>query len=80
MDTRADFGVLNQLAQQSDGKFETLENYKRLLDEIAIRKDISTMQFADSGYTSLIDWIWIFVIIIILFGTEWFLRRWWGGY
>lgn len=80
MDTRADFGVLNQLAQQSDGKFETLENYKRLLDVIAARKDISTMQFADSGYTSLIDWIWIFVIIILLFGTEWFLRRWWGGY
>lgn len=80
MDTRADFGVLNQLAQQSDGKFETLENYKRLLDVIAARKDISTMQFADSGYTSLIEWIWIFVVIILLFGTEWFLRRWWGGY
>lgn len=80
MDTRADFSVLNQLATQSGGSFHTLKDSGKLLDEIAKRSDIATLQFADSGYTALIDWKWIFVLLILIFGTEWFLRRWWGAY
>lgn len=80
LDTRADFSVLNQLAQQSDGLFNPLKDYQKTLDYIDNRKDITTLQFADSGYTSLIDWIWIFLLLILIFGAEWFLRRWWGSY
>lgn len=79
-DTRADFSVLNQLSSQSSGTFRTLKDADQLLDELAKRGDITTLQYADSGYTALIDWIWLFVLLILIFGSEWFLRRWWGTY
>jgi hypothetical protein len=79
-DTRADFSVLNQLSAQSEGTFRPLKDASKLLDEIGKRGDITTLQYADSGYTALIDWKWIFVFLILVFGTEWFLRRWWGTY
>ena len=79
-DTRADFSVLNQLASQSDGLFRPLNRSNELLDALKSRSDIATLQFADSGYTALIDWKWIFVFLILVFGAEWFLRRWWGSY
>ena len=79
-DTRADFGVLNQLASQSDGLFRPLSKSDELLKALQSRSDIATLQFADSGYTALIDWKWLFVLLGLIFGTEWFLRRWWGTY
>jgi hypothetical protein len=78
--TRADFSVLNQLARQSDGSFHRLSDYNSLLQELEKRSDIAPVRFEDSGYTALIDWKWIFVFLILVFGTEWFLRRWWGNY
>jgi hypothetical protein len=80
LDTRSDFSVLNQLAIQSEGSFHPLRNYQDLLDELETRGDIATLQFADAGFTALIDWKWLFAFLILIFGTEWFLRRWWGGY
>lgn len=79
-ETRSDFSVLNQLSGQSGGTFRPLKNADQLLDEIAKRGDITTLQYADSGYTALIDEKWLFVLLILIFGLEWFLRRWWGTY
>lgn len=78
--TRADFSVLNQLAKQSEGSFHQLKDYGLLLNELEKRGDIAPVRFADSGYTALIDWKWLFVFLVLLLGTEWFLRRWWGNY
>jgi hypothetical protein len=44
------------------------------------RNDIATVQFEDNSYRSLIDLSVVFIVIILLFSAEWFLRRWWGGY
>lgn len=79
-DTKSDFSVLNQLSKQSDGLSKPLSQASQLLNELEKRSDIATIRYADSGYTALIDWIWIFCILIVLLGTEWFLRRWWGMY
>lgn len=79
-DTRSDFGILNQLAAQSDGLFRPLSRSDELLKALEARSDIATLQFADSGYTALIDWKWLFALLVLIFGTEWFLRRWWGTY
>jgi hypothetical protein len=68
------------LSTQSGGTFRPLKNANQLLDEIEKRGDITTIQYADSGYTALIDWKWLFVILILVLSTEWFLRRWWGRY
>jgi hypothetical protein len=79
-DTRANFSTLNQLAVQSNGSYKTLGQYKDLIREIKTRSDITTIQYEDTGYQELIDWKWIFALIIGLLSVEWFLRRWWGSY
>jgi hypothetical protein len=78
--TSADFSVLNQLARQSDGQFYPLRQSNKLIDYLKSRSDIATVQFEDTSYRSLIDLTFLFVLIVLLFGTEWFLRRWWGAY
>lgn len=79
-DTRANFSTLNQLAVQSDGSYKPLNQYEALIQEIKTRGDITTVQYEDTGYQELIDWKWIFALIITLLTAEWFLRRWWGSY
>uniref|UniRef100_UPI002607730F hypothetical protein n=1 Tax=Fluviicola sp. TaxID=1917219 RepID=UPI002607730F len=64
----------------SDGSYKTLNQYQALIQEIKTRGDITTVQYEDTGYQELIDWKWIFALIIALLTTEWFLRRWWGSY
>lgn len=80
LETRADFGVLSQLTKQSNGSFYPISAYRSLIKELEKRKDIATLQFADMGYTAMIDWKWLFALLILLFSAEWFLRRFWGGY
>ncbi|AEA45413.1 vWA domain-containing protein [Fluviicola taffensis] len=79
-DTRSNFSTLNQLAVQSNGSYKALNQYKKLIQEIKTRGDITTIQYEDTGYQELIDWKWIFALIVALLSAEWFLRRWWGSY
>lgn len=79
-DTRANFSTLNQLAVQSNGSYKALDQYQALIREIKSRGDITTIRYEDTGYQELIDWKWIFALIIALLSAEWFLRRWWGSY
>jgi hypothetical protein len=80
LSTSADFSVLNQLALQSDGQFYPLKKSNELINYLKTRNDIATVQFEDNSYRSLIDLSFVFIVIILIFSTEWFLRRWWGGY
>jgi hypothetical protein len=79
-DTRSNFSTLNQLAVQSNGSYKALNQYKQLIKELKTRGDITTIQYEDTGYQELIDWKWIFALIVALLSAEWFLRRWWGSY
>lgn len=80
LESRANWSTLTQLANQSDGKFYRLANYNQLLLDMKKRTDITTVQYEDNGYQALIDWWWVFVLLIVFFGSEWFLRRFWGAY
>lgn len=78
--TNANFDVLNQLAKQSDGELVQLKDYQKVINNISNRKDIATVQYTDTGYSSMLDAWWIFVLLILIFSAEWFLRRFWGSY
>ncbi|MEX2485703.1 MAG: hypothetical protein WED10_14115 [Brumimicrobium sp.] len=79
-DTKANHALLNQIATNSNGSFYTLENYSDLIDDINERDDISSVSYEISSYKNLIDYFWWFVLLVFLFGTEWLLRRYFGGY
>jgi hypothetical protein len=79
-ESNANQGVMKQLAEQSNGIFYLLKNYKKALEDISKRKDITTISYEETSFDDLIDFIWIFVLIFVLLSSEWFLRRWFGSY
>jgi hypothetical protein len=78
--THSDFGLLRKLADRSSGSFYKLKEHDRLLTEISKREDIVNVSYSESKFTDLIDWVWLLAGIILLLGTEWFLRRYNGNY
>lgn len=77
---QADFGVLYQLAQQTGGQFAAFENYGTLLDAIENNNQITTQQYKQSLQTEWINMKTLFFMLLLLLGTEWFLRKYWGIY
>lgn len=80
LSSRANHNVLNQIAKNSNGKFYTLKSVKSLIKDIANRKDIVNVTYEESSYDDLVDWKWLCVLLILLLGTEWFIRRQGGTY
>lgn len=80
LDTRANHGMLNQMAEQSQGKFFLLKDYQKLVDTILKREDITSISYTESSYDNLLDYVWLLLLICFLLGTEWFLKRWNGYY
>lgn len=79
-ESNANQGVMKQLAEQSNGKFYLLKNYKKAIEDISKRKDITTISYAETTFNDLIEYVLIFVLIFLLLSAEWFLRRWFGSY
>jgi hypothetical protein len=79
-DVVSDFTVLRKISHQSNGKFYKTDNMDDILEKIEQNPDVTTMSFEDLKQHSLIDEIWILIILFFLLGTEWFLRRWFGEY
>jgi hypothetical protein len=77
---QADFGVLYQLAQQTGGQFAPFENYGILLDAIENNNQIATQQYKQSVQTEWINLKVLFLMLLLLLGAEWFLRKYWGIY
>jgi hypothetical protein len=80
IDTKANHSLLSQIAANSNGTFHQLSDHSSLINEIAQRSDIVPVTYETSSYKKLIDYFWWFVLIAALFSSEWFLRRYNGGY
>jgi len=77
---QADFGVLFQLAHQTGGQFYPFENYGTLVDDIKANKQITVQQHKQTLQTEWINLKLLFFLLILLFGAEWFYRKYWGIY
>jgi hypothetical protein len=72
--------VLNQLAEGTGGKVYLLKDYALLLNDLDRRDDITTISYKEASFDGLIDFKWIFILLLLFLGLEWFLRRWLGAY
>ena len=79
-ESNANQGVMKQLSNQSNGKFYVLKDYKKTIEDISNRKDITTISYAETSFDDLIEYIVIFILIFLFLSGEWFLRRWYGSY
>ena len=69
-----------QLADATGGKMIQLANSQELLDLLDKRDDIASLSYRDASFDGLIDFKWLFFLLLIFLALEWFLRRWFGAY
>ena len=78
-DLVANHQILRQIADNTGGKFYTLDNLEELQAELSERRFLP--QLVDrSKKMKLIEWWPYFFLIFIFIGLEWFLRRYLGSY
>ncbi len=72
--------LLSAIASGHDAKMV----FARQIDQIAAmlenREDIKPVIYSHTASTPLIDLKWLFFLIMLLAGTEWFIRKWNGIY
>jgi hypothetical protein len=76
----ADFQLMKNLAALNDGKNFPDDSLRSVYDVIKSNKEIKSVAHYNKQHTSLLDSIWLFIIIIVTLTSEWFLRKWSGAY
>ena len=80
VNTTADFGLLNQLAQNYGGEFIYPSQIASLKEKIQRNASIKTILRSTVNINPLIDWKWLFALLIVLLSIEWFVRKRSGNY
>lgn len=73
--TTANHQLLNTISKQSGGKRYMPADLLKIAEEILKNENIKTISYEDRKYDELINMKWLFALILILLGTEWFLRK-----
>jgi len=71
----ANHPLLNTIAKQSGGVMLPPSQIDRLADLIRKNENIKTVVYEDKRFSDIIDVKWVFVLILALLATEWFLRK-----
>jgi ribosomal protein S24E len=77
--TRADYQLLNTLANDTKGQFYTYANMDKIPENIIANENIQAVSYTNSKLDELINNKWIFFFILLLLSMEWFIRKWNGS-
>jgi hypothetical protein len=77
---QAQHNLLRQIAEVTQGRFYKLKGIDQAISEIKQREDLGIVVREEKSFASLIDLKWLFILLFLFLGVEWFLRRYWGGY
>ncbi len=75
INTVANHQLLYQLSKKSNGKLYYSHQLKDLEDALLKNETIKPISYSKKSTTPLIDYIWLFWIILILMVAEWFFRK-----
>ena len=75
----ADHRLLKNLASNSGGIYKHINQVRDITDEID-KRDFKSVIKSEEDFIPLYKAWWWYLIIFILFSSEWFLRKFWGGY
>lgn len=79
LNTTANHAMLRQLAQQTGGRFYGPGNLASLASNFAGQKTPDRLTSTEE-MNELINWRWLFFVVLALVGAEWGLRKFYGGY
>jgi hypothetical protein len=80
LNTVADHRLLRNISDASGGKFFFPNELNKLEVDLLSREDIVTVVYQEKSFDDLIDYKWIFFLIILLVSAEWFIRKYNGAY
>ena len=80
VNTKADFGMLHQLAKNYNGEFLFANQFNLLKEKLKENKRIQNIIKTESISEPLINWKWLFGLLIVCLGAEWYLRKTNGAY
>ncbi len=75
----ADFGLLRKLSANTGGKFYPSTQPTQLQNALTSREAKQVIH-TEEIYNSIINLKWVFALLLLLVSTEWFSRRYFGGY
>lgn len=75
----ADFDLLRKLSNSTDGKFYHASETDKLQAELS-KKEVISIIHSEEKFDNLLNLKWVFFLLLALVSTEWFLRKFYGGY
>ena len=79
LNTTADHGMLRQLASQTGGQFYRPNQVDALVNTLVARPHPARLTSTEE-MNELINWRWLFGVLLVLMTAEWGLRKFYGGY
>lgn len=79
LNTTADHGLLRQLSQQTGGQFYTANRIDDLVRNLSTQTHPARLTSTEE-MNELINWRWLFFVVLTLAAVEWGLRKFYGGY
>ncbi len=80
VNTVADHKLLFNLSKKNGGEMVYPADIEKLADTILKREDIKTVSYTQKKLTDLIQFKWLFILLLTLLSLEWFLRKRNGAY
>lgn len=75
----ADFNLLRKLSSQTGGVFYKSDQMEKLKTNLLQKEAVASIH-TEEKLNSLVSLKWIFFFLLLLISTEWFLRKYSGGY
>ncbi len=79
LDTKAKHQLLSKLSQNSQAKFYTEDQWFNVLDDLKKHPKFKTQSYTGFELTEWINFKWILLLISLMIGLEWFLRKYFGS-
>ena len=76
----ANHRLLKNISENTNGSFYLPSEINKLALDITNRDDILTINYKEKSFKDMIDYKWIFFLIVFLLSFEWFIRKFNGGY
>lgn len=77
---RANHNLLYQLAEQSGGDFYSLDEMGSIVSDIQQRSDVQSEAIITEEIDEVVEFEWIFFLLMALVSMEWFIRKYKGAY
>lgn len=80
LNTVADHRLLRNLSQNTGGRFYFPSQLNQLEQHVRDNKDLATVVYQEKSFDDLIDFKWLFFLIMLFVSAEWFFRKYNGAY